>query len=35
MPQIIATALELDARLASIDGYFAGYPELTGRLLIG
>lgn len=32
---IIATALELDARLASIDGYFAGYPELAGRLLIG
>ena len=31
---IIATALELDARLASIDGYFAGYPELVGRLLV-
>jgi len=30
---IIATALELDASLISIDGYFAGYPELSGRLL--
>lgn len=30
---IIATALELDASLVSIDGYFAGYPELSGRLL--
>jgi len=30
---IIATALEMDARLASIDGYFASYPELAGRLI--
>jgi PIN domain nuclease of toxin-antitoxin system len=30
---IIATALELDARLASVDGHFSAYPELTGRLL--
>ncbi len=30
---IIATALEMDARLASVDGYFASYPELVGRLL--
>ena len=32
MPQMIV--LE-DAHLASIDGYFAGYPELAGGLLIG
>lgn len=31
---IIATALELDARLASVDGYFVGYAELAGRLLV-
>lgn len=30
---IIATALELDASLISLDGYFADYPELLGRLL--
>jgi PIN domain nuclease of toxin-antitoxin system len=30
---IIATALELDAKLASIDGHFANYPELAGHLL--
>ncbi len=30
---IIATALEHDAMLASIDGLFVHYPELTGRLL--
>ncbi len=30
---IIATALSLDAQLASVDGQFAAYPELTGRLL--
>lgn len=30
---IIATALELDARIASIDGYFHQYPELNGRLI--
>lgn len=30
---IIATALELDGRLASIDGQFDAYPELSGRLL--
>lgn len=30
---IIATALELDADLASIDGHFASYPELAGRLV--
>jgi len=30
---IIATALEYDARLASLDGLFAGYPELSGRLI--
>lgn len=31
---IIATALELDARLASIDGHFTNYPELVGCLII-
>jgi PIN domain nuclease of toxin-antitoxin system len=31
---IIATTLEMDARLASIDGHFAGYPELVGRLIV-
>lgn len=31
---IIATALSLDARLASVDGHFPAYPELAGRLLI-
>ena len=30
---IMATALTLDARLASIDGHFPAYPELAGRLL--
>jgi PIN domain nuclease of toxin-antitoxin system len=30
---IIATALECDAGLASIDGHFALYPELAGSLL--
>ena len=30
---IIATALDHDAMLASVDGLFANYPELTGRLL--
>jgi PIN domain nuclease of toxin-antitoxin system len=30
---IIATALEWDAQLASVDGQFAAYPELTGHLL--
>ena len=30
---IIATALEIDARLASIDGHFASYPELAERLI--
>lgn len=30
---IISTALELDAKLASADGQFSAYPELTGRLL--
>ena len=30
---IIATALELDASLISLDGYFADYPELAGRLI--
>lgn len=30
---IIATALELDGQLASVDGQFASYPELAGRLL--
>jgi PIN domain nuclease of toxin-antitoxin system len=30
---IIATAVELDARLASVDGQFRAYPELAGRLL--
>lgn len=30
---IIATAVELDARLASVDGNFPAYPELKGRLL--
>ena len=30
---IIAAALELDARLASVDSMFRQYAELTGRLL--
>jgi PIN domain nuclease of toxin-antitoxin system len=30
---IIATALELDAGLGSVDNYFASYPELAERLL--
>ena len=31
---IIATAIELDARVVSIDGRFADYPALSGRLII-
>ncbi|MBK8047075.1 MAG: type II toxin-antitoxin system VapC family toxin [Anaerolineales bacterium] len=31
---IIATAIELGASLASIDGHFVSYPELAGRLLM-
>lgn len=30
---IIATAIELDGKLASLDGAFGEYPELAGRLL--
>ena len=30
---IIATAIHLDARLASVDGHFGSYPELEGRLI--
>lgn len=30
---IIATALEYDAKLASVDGLFTHYPELSDRLL--
>ena len=30
---IIATALELDGQLVSVDGQFPAYPELAGRLL--
>ena len=30
---IIATTLEYHARLASLDGLFASYPELSGRLI--
>lgn len=30
---IIATAVELDGMLASVDGYFSAYPELDGRLI--
>jgi PIN domain nuclease of toxin-antitoxin system len=30
---IIATALELNADLASVDGQFSNYPELAGRLI--
>ena len=30
---IIATALELEGQLASVDSQFAAYPELVGRLL--
>ena len=30
---IIATALEMDARLASVDGRFVSYTELAGRLI--
>ncbi|HAS50839.1 MAG TPA: PIN domain nuclease [Gammaproteobacteria bacterium] len=30
---IIATALEYGAKLATVDGLFVDYPELTGRLL--
>ena len=30
---IIATALEQDAMLATVDGVFTHYPELNGRIL--
>jgi len=30
---IIATVIELNAMLASIDGHFPAYPELAGRLI--
>jgi len=30
---IIATALELDARLASVDSAFSAYEALSGRLI--
>lgn len=30
---IIATAIEMDGRLASVDGHFDDYPELSGRLI--
>jgi PIN domain nuclease of toxin-antitoxin system len=30
---IIATAIEWDGQLASVDNHFAAYPELAGRLL--
>jgi PIN domain nuclease of toxin-antitoxin system len=30
---IIATALGLDAKLASVDGHFSAYPELADRLI--
>ena len=30
---IIATALMVDGLLASVDGHFPAYPELSGRLL--
>ncbi|MBF0192442.1 MAG: type II toxin-antitoxin system VapC family toxin [Magnetococcales bacterium] len=30
---IIATTIELDAMLASIDGHFSAYPELASRLI--
>ena len=30
---IIATTLEVDGSLASVDGHFPSYPELSGRLL--
>ena len=32
---IIATTLEMDARLASVDGHFARYPDLAERLIGG
>ena len=31
---IIATTLEAGARLASVDAYFANYPELVGHLIL-
>jgi len=31
---IIATAIEYQGKLASIDGYFRQYPELTSLLMI-
>lgn len=31
---IIATALELDAQLISVDGIFASYPELADHLIV-
>lgn len=30
---IIATALQQDAMLAIVDGFFTHYPELNGRIL--
>jgi PIN domain nuclease of toxin-antitoxin system len=30
---IIATAIEFDGKLASVDGMFKAYPELNGRLI--
>ena len=30
---IIATAIELGGKLASVDGHFDAYPELSGRLI--
>ena len=30
---IIATAIEFDGKLASVDGQFDAYPELNGRLI--
>jgi len=32
---IIATAIESNGQLASIDGHFTSYPELAGRLIGG
>jgi PIN domain nuclease of toxin-antitoxin system len=31
---IIATAIELNAKLASLDGHFVSYPELADRLIV-
>ena len=30
---IIATVVDIDGKLASLDGKFRDYPELAGRLL--